>query len=295
MKWPSWLLLTLLTMSRAAVAEPHLLIIPGYDDATYQSVVSGIRQAVADVRVDSEALPANREALERLVRAAAPETVLVPLGSRAAQALAELNPGLPVVACMVLNTNGLRISPQWQAATTEVPADIQANWIRRVLPLTRTAGILYNPAESTAAAEALAEALRRAGFSPQLTEVAQPSDIDSALEKLRGHTDLLLGIPDFTVFNPLTAKTVMLYSYRHRVPVIGLSQTWARAGALFSLESDYEEHGRYCGQLALKALGQSVRVVPPRKLLTSVNLRAAAYMHVVLPTDLVGTFNMVFD
>lgn len=292
---PRWLLLTLLMLTHAAPAEPLVLVVPSFGDAPYQGVVAGIRQAAAEVRVDSQPLPPNRDALERLLRDATPETVLVPLGSRAAQAIGEVNPALPVVACFLLNGIGLRNSPLWQAATLELPPDIQANWIRTVLPLARTAGILYNPAESAAKAEALAGALRRAGFSPQLAETPRPGDIDTALDQLRDRADLLVGIPDLTVFNPITAKRIMLFSYRHRVPVIGLAQSWAKAGALFSLEWDYEEHGRYCGQLALKALGLGGRIQPPRKLLTSVNLRAAAYMHVVLPPDLVGMFSMVFD
>lgn len=292
---PTWLLLTLLIVSQVALAEPRVLVVPSSGDAPYQSVVAGIRQAAAEVRVDSQPLPPNRDALERMVREATPGTVLVPLGSRATQAIGEVNPALPVVACFVLNAIGLRNNPLWQAATLELPPDVQANWIRMVLPLARTAGILYNPAESAAKAEALASALRRAGFSPQLAEAPRPGDIDAALEQLRDHADLLVSIPDLTVFNPIAARTVMLFSYRHRVPVIGLSQSWAKAGALFSLEWDYEEHGRYCGQLALKALGLGGRVQPPRKLLTSVNLRAAAYMHVVLPPGLVGMFSMVFD
>ena len=252
---PSWLLLTLLIVSQTALAEPRVLVVPSSGDAPYQGVVAGIRQAAAEVRVDSQPLPPNRDALERMVREATPETVLVPLGSRATQAIGEVNPALPVVACFVLNAIGLRNNPLWQAATLEMPPDLQANWVRRVLPLARTAGILYNPGESAAKAEALAGALRRAGFSPQLSEAPRLIDIDAALERLRDRADMVVSIPDLTVFNPITANTVMLFSYRNRVPVIGLSQSWAKAGALFSLEWDYEEHGRYCGQLALKALG----------------------------------------
>jgi putative tryptophan/tyrosine transport system substrate-binding protein len=292
---PSWLLPALLLVSHAALAEPRVLVVPSSGETPYQGVVAGIRQAVADVPVDSQPLPPDRDALERMLREATPETVLVALGPRAAQAIGEANPALPAIACFVLNAAGLKNIPLWQTATLDLPPDIQANWIRVVLPLARTAGILYNPAESAAKAEALASALRRAGFTPRLAGAPHPGDIDAALEQLRGHADLLVSIPDLTVFNPIAAKTVMLFSYRHRVPVIGLAQSWAKAGALFSLEWDYEEHGRYCGQLALKAMGLGGRVQPPRKLLTSVNLRAAAYLHVVLPPGLVGMFTMAFD
>lgn len=292
---PASILLTWLVLAGAALAQPRVLVVPSFGDPPYQGVLAGIRQVAFEVRVDSQALPPTRDALERLVKEASTDTVLVPLGSRATQAIADANPTLPVVACFLLNANGLKSSPSWQSATLELPPDIQANWIRRVLPTARTAGILYNPAESAGRAEALAGALRRAGLSPQLAEAPRPADITAALEHLRDRADLLVSIPDLTVFNPITAKTIMLFSYRHRVPVIGLSQAWARAGALFSLEWDYEEHGRYCGQLALKALGIGGRAQPQRKLLTSVNLRAAAHMHVVLPPDLVGMFSTVFD
>ena len=290
-----WWLLPFLLLAGIAAAEPRVLVLPSFNELPYQGVVAGIRQAAAEVRVDSQLLPPSRDALDQLVREATAETVLVPLGSRAMQAIGDLNPALPVVGCFLMNTIGLRANSNWHMATLDLPPDTQASWIRRVLPQSRTAGILYNPAESTLRAEALAAALRRAGLATQMAEAPRPGDIDAALEQLRDRADLLVSIPDLTVFNPITAKTIMLFSYRHRVPVIGLSQNWAKAGALFSLEWDYEEHGRYCGQIALKSLGLGGRVQTPRKLHTSVNLRAASYMNIALPPDLIGMFSTVFD
>src|SRR5450759_5683443 len=103
---PTWLLPTLLIVSRVALAEPRVLVVPSSCGAPYRGVVAGIRQAAAEVRVDSQPLPPNRDALERMVREATPGTVLVPLGSRATQAIGEVNPALPVVACFVLNAIG---------------------------------------------------------------------------------------------------------------------------------------------------------------------------------------------
>ena len=81
-----WILLSWLTLAGAAQAEPRVLVVPSFGDPPYQGVLAGIRQVAFEVRVDSQALPPTREALERLVKEVAPDTVLVPLRSRAAQA-----------------------------------------------------------------------------------------------------------------------------------------------------------------------------------------------------------------
>ena len=69
---------------------------------------------------------------------------------------------------------------------------------------------------------------------------------------------------------------------RNRIPFVGLSQTWVKAGALYALDRDYEDIGAQCGELAVKILqGTSPSALPPvtpRKVVYSINLRTARHM-----------------
>lgn len=51
-------------------------------------------------------------------------------------------------------------------------------------------------------------------------------------------SDVLLALPDNTIYNSSSVKNILLSAYRKRVPVIGFSPSFTRAGAIASLHSD---------------------------------------------------------
>jgi putative ABC transport system substrate-binding protein len=57
-------------------------------------------------------------------------------------------------------------------------------------------------------------------------------------------------------------KALLLFSFRHKLPLIGLSEAWVQAGALYALDWDYRELGAFCGRLALRQL-PGARVATP--------------------------------
>jgi hypothetical protein len=62
-------------------------------------------------------------------------------------------------------------------------------------------------------------------------------NIKDALE----HSDILLAIPDKSIYNRKTVKNILLTSYRYRKPVIGFSDSFVRAGALASIHSSTDQ------------------------------------------------------
>ena len=62
-------------------------------------------------------------------------------------------------------------------------------------------------------------------------------DIKEALE----NSDLLLALPNKTIYNSKSVKNILLTSYRNRKPVIGFSNNFVKAGALASIHSNPEQ------------------------------------------------------
>lgn len=52
------------------------------------------------------------------------------------------------------------------------------------------------------------------------------------LESVLKESDVLLAIPDAEVYNSLTMRNILLVTYRNRVPVMGFSPAYVKAGAL---------------------------------------------------------------
>ena len=130
-------------------------------------------------------------------------------------------------------------------------------------------------------------------------EVESPEALPEAMKSLAKRIDVLWGIVDAVVLSPETAQAVLLFSFRNDIPFVGLSAAWAKAGAIYALDWDYEDVGKQCGELALKVLNGAraggIAPVFPRKLTYALNLKTVRHMKVRIPDSLVRGAVQVFD
>lgn len=133
-------------------------------------------------------------------------------------------------------------------------------------------------------AEKLAPAVN---LNIQAYQIDRPQELPDALENLADRADALWGVTDPMVFNPETAKSLLLFSFRHQIPLIGHSTPWVKAGALYALDRDYSDIGVQCAEMASKILGGqaagSLTPVPPRKVRYTLNRKTAEQMKLALP------------
>lgn len=264
------------TLAVPAPAAPRILVYATDDTPQLRAAKAGVREALGAVPVDE--VPAGDAGAS--LRAAAQEggdaAAVITLGQRAATQAAREAPTLAIVDCA-----SAQPAAGVQTVPVAIPFDQQIGWLRRLLTDARYIGVLYDPAQNGAVVDALAAALRRADLNPVLAPVPTPEALPAALERLSRSADALLAVADTTVYTRETVKTLLLFSFRHKLPLIGLSQTWVRAGALFALDWDYRELGMFCGRLALQRLarGGTEAPTPPRPHVF-VNERSARLFHV---------------
>ncbi len=279
----------------AAARDFHIVAISSHNEAPYRQVLDGFRQFLADkgtpVALESFSLDTDSAAAEQGMQKAAgkSDTLFLTLGAAATQAVTRQNGTSPVVACLVLNADNLLQSGNVTVVALDFPLETQVAWIRKFLPDAKNIGILYNPAEGRNRIELADRLLRKAGMTLYTREVAKPQDLPEALEKMaKKPVDALWSLPDPLIYSPQTAKPILLFSFRNRIPLIGLSDAWVRAGALYALEWNYEEVGRQCAATAVK-LTQSSKGLPlalPNKVYYSVNARTARHMNLEIPSEL---------
>ena len=67
--------------------------------------------------------------------------------------------------------------------------------------------------------------------------VADEEDLVPALKRLLPNSDALLAVPDAAIYNRGNIATILLTSYRAKVPLFGFSQSYVKAGALAAVYS----------------------------------------------------------
>ena len=92
---------------------------------------------------------------------------------------------------------------------------------------------------------------------------------------------------------------VLLSSFRNKIPFIGLSKSWVKAGALYSLEWDYPDIGKQCAVVASQILnGKNVYDIPARKMsgnaTYSLNTRTVRHMKLDIGSEIIDGASFVF-
>jgi hypothetical protein len=78
-------------------------------------------------------------------------------------------------------------------------------------------------------------------FKIHVVNVAAADNLTNKIKNALSSSDVLLALPDSSIYNSKTAKNILLTSYRYRKPVIAFSRQFANAGALASIHSNVEQ------------------------------------------------------
>ncbi|MCM2365292.1 ABC transporter substrate binding protein [Pseudomonas sp. SR18] len=125
-----------------------------------------------------------------------------------------------------------RISLLW----SDPPLERQLRLITSILPQAQRIGVLYSTESEFLLPELrrYAEALELK-IKPQLWDNINDS---RPLQALLRDSDVLLGLDDPLLYNPKTAKNLLLSSYAQQLPLVGPNAGFVRAGSLASTYSD---------------------------------------------------------
>lgn len=275
----------------SASGAQRLVVIASSDAPPYQNALAGL--AKLGVATETWQLGAGPEpALGRAGR----DTAIVALGSAAAATVARAAPAVPVVNCMVLGSGDGKPAPAAISVPLQIPAETQVRWMRKLLPNAHNVGILFDPAQNEKRAADDAAAFARAGFVPVLEPVTGPTALPHALTRLTNRVDVLHALPDTTVFAREHSRALLLFSFRHQIPLTGPTEAWVKAGALYALDWDYADLGRYCGALALQRLagGKAPAPAAPRTRLV-VNARSAEQLRIKWDAETMRLVDRVFE
>ena len=256
---PEFLVILLMGFSATAQGEaqkPVVAVVTIPDVEAYAQTLDGIREQLPDVQVwDARDEGRLREHLSQRLPALA-----IAVGSGAAAALERVGASqLAVIATVLLESDlesGGGKSPRFRTVVTvDLPPSTLLGEIGRLFPGRRRIGVVRGPMQTEAYMRAVERAARRIGLTLEVVTCQHPRDLVDVFLKLRSHADLVWCPPNAELYNSATLKPLLIASLTNRLPIIGFSEQFVQAGALFGGSADFVDVGRQTAALALQVAG----------------------------------------
>lgn len=169
--------------------------------------------------------------------------LLIAVGMKAATALSYSTK--PVLNVLVPSAGYAKLqrasSQHFSAVFIDQPIERQIALLSKTLPAAKRLGILHS---SFFDESPLRPILAKRGLSLHTRVVNETHPLASALSELLAQIDVLLVIPDSTIYNSDTIRNILLATYREQVPLVGLSSSYVRAGALCAVYSTPQQIAR---------------------------------------------------
>lgn len=288
----------------AVAASPKVVIVLSQESSPYVDMVQGFRTSLAGAGVQAQIeihnLKGNSEHAPNVLRPFKnePPTMFLTAGSLATQAVLAEHEEVPVIASLTAHLEKFK-KGNLTGVGLEFSLESQFDVMRRILPELATVGVLYSPKENQETIDTASKFAKKMGVKLVAKPVDTPRELPDALESLANNIDLLWGITDQVVVSPQTAEPILLFSFRNKIPFAGLSTPWVKAGSFYALERDYGDIGNQCAEIVVKILNKTapgtIQVVPPRKVLFSINLKTARTMHLKLSEQIINGASQVFQ
>jgi hypothetical protein len=134
---------------------------------------------------------------------------------------------------------GHTLPPHLSLLWSDPPLDRQLRLIRVLLPQVKRVGVLYDSHSEFLLSE-LRQAVHPLGLEV-VSERWENTQDSRPLQALLDNSDVLLGLDAPDLYNPKTAKNLLLSSYARQLALIGPNAGFVRAGSLASTYSDQSD------------------------------------------------------
>ncbi|OPL17390.1 MAG: hypothetical protein AVO38_01470 [delta proteobacterium ML8_D] len=232
--------------------------------------------------------------IEEIIKSIRPNLILA-LGTPAARLAQESAENIPVLSTMVLDPKSSKIEPP--SISIDIPVKIKLRQIKSILPDVKKIGLFYSPSTRNVFEEA-SQISGRLGLEIIAWQINSARELHNAFNGMCQRIDCFLIIPDSTIYSPKCVEYILIEAFRKKIPVIGLSASYTRAGALISFECNYESLGKQAAETVLNMLhGKDPAMIGhsgPKEIGFSLNLLAARRLGVKISTEIIKQAREVF-
>lgn len=211
--------------------------------------------------------------------------LLIAVGTPAMTAMAQKPPAMSVLNALVPQDTFQKISRQYgrhqdlhhfSAIYFNQPWNRQLTLIRTALPGRNRIGILISKDAGDMIAS-LQIAAKELDMQISVETVNDDSELLPALRHLLSVSDAVLALPDPAIYNRNNIPTILLSSYRQKVPLFGFSAAYVKAGALAAVYSSPAQIAQQVSEIILGLPSHGGLPLPqyPRHFNVSVNTQVS--------------------
>jgi putative ABC transport system substrate-binding protein len=294
------LLLILFSSWCVASTQTKIAVLFSSDIKPYQESFEGFKDFFAD---EETTLLVSEYHLEKQppeliiqqILTANPDLVLT-IGPQATMLAKKEIKKTPVIFSMILGFRNIN-NPNFTGVYLDLPSRIKLENLKRILPEAKRIGVIYSSKFAPVVSKILMECDE---MKYQLIgrQVRTGKEFKEAFKDICEKIDYFLMLPDTKIYIKQSVKYLFLEGIRRKLPIIGLSSAFTKAGAFASLESNYYESGKLAGSIALMikngANPSNILPIEPEHAKLSINLLVAERLGISIPSHIIEESSEVF-
>lgn len=210
---------------------------------------------------------------------------VVAVGTDAARAVLHFDSPIRTISTMTLEADRIAGNPARKFSAgvyLDIPIRMQAAEVRKVFPQKGRLGVIRNPARTGDAAGTRDESHDGVIYA----DCATADELLPTFLAFRKRVDFVVCLPDGSLYNSATARPLILASLENRLPIVGFSPAFLRAGAAAAIYPDYRNVGQQTGELVHRCLESGCGGwETPRKVNIAVNSKVLRMLGISCQAD----------
>lgn len=287
-----FLLMSSLTSNNIYAADKRILIATDTEHSYHNLLIDKIRTLSTDRGVQFDIIGPD-DYSKNNIRSA---SVIITIGYDAAKHFINNDTKKPVLSLLIPSSTFLQLlndkvtsedRSKFSAIYIDQPLSRHIQLIKAVSESSKRVGVLLGE-HSRHLEKDLYTNIKLGDLTPQIVTITNRSSLISETRQIAETTDILLAIPDNTIYNKRSIKGILLTTYRNRTPVIGYSQAYVRAGALAAVYSTPVDIARQTQEALSRILDQnnhSAYRQHPVYFTVAVNYKVAHSLNMSVPSE----------
>jgi len=271
--------------------RPYVEALAGFKEASDASIKVFERREDGDISDEQALIPG--------IRARRPDQILV-IGGEALAALAGKITDIPILFSMVLSPHD-KLKQHYENLTgvaMNVSPERQMKTLDSLMPSVRHVGVVYAPEESGSLIKLGEAALTKHNIEMDAQSALSEKEAEHYLEMVMDRNQAYWMVPDHFMRSKDLVRYLFFASQENNKALIGLSDKYVRAGALFAFTVQNRSLGRQAGELSNRIMNGvkpgSIPIEMARDVDFSINMQVAKALGIQVPGELLQAAKHVY-
>lgn len=175
----------------------------------------------------------------------------------------------------------------WSSLVIDQPLERSFRLITAIMGKNKKTGVLLGSYTKD-----LETPLRRAAKKTRqkinIEHINTPDEIPRSLNTLNNSSNILLTLPDPVIYNKNTIRGILLSTYREKLPIIGFSKAYVRAGAIAAVYSKPEQISKQTASIANNFLKRGMfkqDIYQPKEFSIALNKKLAKSLGIKIKSE----------